>query len=160
MEPWKTKYPPLVSLLPGCAELLAGAATPANDSEWSGDELVTWDAVAARLDTVYKMIAVETVVNGNPALKAKILEKLKSSDAFRLADAEADLVELVQGVTAEDVREALTGGIWDTNSEPVFVTDQDVIRVYLKLREDREAASLRSGRKGARDATGNGSAED
>jgi len=102
---------------------------------------------------------VETVVNGNPALKAQILEKLKSSDAFRLADAEADLVELVQGVTAEDVREALTGGMRDTNSEPVFVTDQDVIRVYLKLREDREAASLRSGRKGARDATGNGSAE-
>jgi hypothetical protein len=134
VEPWKTKHVDLIAGLNGCAELLPSDAPDVPEAGWSSDELIVRDLAAVRLAIVYQMIALESLLAANPAVKATVLKKLQSSDPAKLEDARLDLLKLSQGFSEADVKTALEKGMWDSYFEPIAVTDQDVLRGSLTLR--------------------------
>ena len=126
-EPWKGSYLALVKNLPGSADLLKDTPDPVPDGGWSPAELAQRDLASFRLVILYQLIALNGLLD-DPT-KNKILNKLESRDPAKLASAKTDLLEVSQGFSEQSVRDALAAELWDVFSEPVTVTDQDVLRL-------------------------------
>jgi hypothetical protein len=134
MKPWSGNYKELIAGLTGCAELIEGGAQAPPDGGWTTDELIVRDVCAVRLALAVEMISMEALLAAHPNVRALVLERLRSSDPVQLGSAQDELLKLSEGFSDGDVRQALTGGLWDTYFEPVPVTDQDVLRVSLVFR--------------------------
>jgi hypothetical protein len=134
-EPWKSRYKELIGGPNGCAELVESEPKLPPEGGWTTEELIIRDSCAIRLAIVVDMISLEALLARAPEVKALVLEKLKSTDPFELADARLELLKLSEGKSVQDVEAALKGGLWDTYYEPGTVTDQDVLRVSFVFRD-------------------------
>jgi hypothetical protein len=135
LKPWDTKREPWIKDLNGCKELLEEKPGAIPAGGWSDEELSLRDLNAIRLTIVLELLAIECLVVAQPDLQAELRKILCSKDPAKLAEARQKLLMLSQGISEATVQAALEAGMWDSYSEPVSLTNQDVLRASMKLRD-------------------------
>ena len=146
-EPWKSKCAAILTALKldDCADLLSRTTDTVPDGGWTMDELIRRDLAAVKLSIVNQMIELDTLLAAAPDVLAAVQVKIQSNDPNVLAGVYLDLTKISQGVSDEDVVNALKDGMWDALLEPatLTVTDQNIVRITLVFRDkrvDRSAA--------------------
>jgi hypothetical protein len=145
VEPWKSKSTDLLRNLNGCAELL-GETSGTRPANLTLEQLIFRDTCAVRLEIVSRLIFTGALLDADDKVRGDIIKKLQSISPARLATARIDLMKISEGISDEDVKEALKTGMWDAVYEPIDPTDQDVIRMSLQFRnKDLNRSTARNG---------------
>ena len=136
IEPWKSGHAEYTNLFPDCVAMLS-SADMVPDGGWGPAELMQRDITAIRLRVIHEMVSLSLLLENQVAVKDGIIEKLGSTDAALLAEADDDLLRISQQTSQSDVHAALVAGLWDAYIEPATgaVTDQDVVRASFTFRD-------------------------
>jgi len=134
-EPWKSMSAGVISSLNGCAELLAESAA-APPAELTSEQRIFRDTCVIRLEILSRLIGIGALSSKDSKIPDGILERLRSMSPGRLASARTEVLKLSESIFDEQVKDALEKGMWDPSYEPVDPTDQDVIRMSLRFRDE------------------------
>ncbi len=136
IEPWKSGHAEYTNLFPDCVAMLS-SADMVPDGGWGPDELMQRDITAIRLRVIHEMVSLSLLLENQVAVKDGIIEKLGSTDAALLAEADDDLLRISQQTSQSDVHAALVAGLWDAYIDDGCgrVTDQDVVRASFTFRD-------------------------
>jgi hypothetical protein len=135
-SPWTEKLPGILEGFPTAAKLCGGSCTEPKEG-WSAQALFQRDLDAIRLELLYQMIAIERSAELTADRRAQILALLASADIMQIGFARNLLRQVSEGIYDVNIENAIREQHWDTWYEPDEPTDQDVLRVQLRFRDNR-----------------------